>query len=291
MGERAEHNQAPSPPAEADRWYPSSGPPGAMRWLAEAFPANLSAAVSGCLRSPLGVRLTGLARSAARQFVGSLEELTCSYVLSAESQGPDAEASTICLEFAPDLALVLIERLLGGAGGGSRELRPLTATERRVLHRVAEAVAKGLAAAWPGGQKPRLRAEHTCVPSAAGDGVVLVATFELALGDFVGTMRLCAPAGAFGGTILSEPPRRAADVPLEISAGLEGVMVDEADLAGLAEGDLIDTDVAADGEIVVRIGGIPKFAARLGLADRRRVLTITRRLDNGRNIEAQSDAP
>lgn len=81
---------------------------------------------------------------------------------------------------------------------------------------------------------------------------------------------------AFVAADLSQRPQTA---PLELSAALEGITLDQAELAELAEGDIVATDVPADGEVIVRVGGIPKFAARLGTSGGRKLLTIVRRLD------------
>ena len=63
-----------------------------------------------------------------------------------------------------------------------------------------------------------------------------------------------------------------------MTASIEGTELDAADLADLTDGDVIVTDLPTDGEVIVRVGGIPKFAARLQLADGRKTIQITRRL-------------
>jgi flagellar motor switch protein FliM len=60
---------------------------------------------------------------------------------------------------------------------------------------------------------------------------------------------------------------------------VEGVDLSPEELARMEAGDILSTDSDADGEVIVRIDGVPRFAARLGSADGRRAITITRRLD------------
>ena len=67
-------------------------------------------------------------------------------------------------------------------------------------------------------------------------------------------------------------------MPLEVTAAIEGLELDSADLADLAIGDILATEVPLDGEITIRIGGIPKYATRLRVIDGQKVVTITRRL-------------
>ena len=272
---------APPPPAGDEAcWVRSSRPNESLRWLTDEFADSFAAVASSLLRADLKVRLTGAAECSRAHLVQALEELTCTYVVVPDP--PESEGPEICLEFSPAIAMAMIERLLGASAACPLAIsRPLTAVERRVLHRLAKVVAVSLAGAWPGSPRPGFRAELRPIPTTAArsDRRVAAITFELSMGRNVGTMRLCGD-----GEILDEVTRatlrpRTGKAPLELTAALEGVTVDDAELAELAVGDIIATEIDADGEIVIRIGGIPKFAARLGLAGGKKVLTITRRLD------------
>ena len=86
------------------------------------------------------------------------------------------------------------------------------------------------------------------------------------------------------------PQRPTASATLALSAAVAGILIAAQELAGLAAGDIIATDTPADGEVILRIGGIPKFAAKLALADGRRALTITRRLDAQADAKADAKA-
>jgi len=166
---------------------------------------------------------------------------------------------------------------------GSTRRRPLTLPERRVLLRLANLVALSLAAARPapGPAKPdanrgELRADLS-TPAGNPDDRVVVATFELALGGRVGTMRLCG-CGRLTAGAGPAPVRRTASAALEVTASIEAGELDAAELDALADGDVIVTDLPTDGELIVRVAGIPKYAGRLKLADGRRIIEITRRL-------------
>jgi hypothetical protein len=51
------------------------------------------------------------------------------------------------------------------------------------------------------------------------------------------------------------------------------------EISNLAQGDLLVTDVAAGGEVIVTIDGQPRFAGQLGQYNGHRAVTITRKLD------------
>lgn len=291
----------PSPATDDVQWYQSSGRPGELAWLADSFARSFSAAAGGLLRADICTRLAAVGETSRRLFTQAIEEPTCSFSLIPAGALPADSMAVTCLEFSPAIAMALVERLMGGAGNGSPAAsgnsggkfqaesetasttpvpHPLTPTERRVLLHLANLVALSLSVARPGGKAGELRAD-LAPAGGSGDDRVVVATLELSLSGLVGTMRLCG-CGRLAGSVHGNQHKRMSAAPLEVTATIEGLELDWADLAGLAEGDILATEVPVDGEITIRIGGIPKYAARLRIVDGQKVVTITRRLDGGR---------
>jgi len=279
------------------QWYQSSGRPGELAWLADNFARSFSAAAGGLLRADVSTRLAAVTETSRRQFTQAVEEPTCAFSLIPAGAQPADPASVTRLEFSPAIAMVLVERLMGGegdvsplasgnrAGGFAAEpqnapapppQRPLTSAERRVLLHLANLVALTLSVARPGGKSGELRAD-LAPAGGSGDDRVVVATFELSLSGRVGTMRLCG-CGRLAWAARGGAGQRTTAAPLEVTAAIEGLELDSADLADLAVGDILATEVPTGGEITIRIGGIPKYAARLRVIDGRKVITITRRL-------------
>ena len=279
----------PCSPTEDVQWYRSSGRPRELAWLAETFANSFAAAAGGLLRADLTVRLAAVSETTRRQFTRAIEEPTCTMGLVPDS-ADDEQAAATCLEFSPALAMDLVERLMGGRGpsaspgqaGSGRGSdspaphRPLTPAERRVLLHLANLVAICLSAARPGENPCKLRAD-LATPTGDPEDRVVLATFELSLSGRVGTMRLCG-CGRLADCSQAERHRRTVAAPLEVTASIEGTQLDDDDLASLAADDVIVTDLPTDGEVIVRVGGIPKFAARLKVTDGRKTLEITRRL-------------
>ena len=275
-----------TPAAPRDhQWCQSSGRPRELAWLAEGFATSLSAAAGGLLRADLSARLAALSEMSRRQFAQAVEEPTCAFhLVPTGTDDPDPAAIT-CIEFSPAIALTLVERLMGGPCEPTPQAqRPLTPAERRVLMHLANLVAISLSATRPGGTPGSLRADSHPATGGEPDDLVVVATFELSLAGLVGTMRLCA-CGRLGGDdranahAHAKKPRRISTAPLKITAAIDALELDSSELADLDIGDVLATDVPADGEITIRIGGIPKYAGRLRVADGRKIVTITRRLD------------
>lgn len=141
----------------------------------------------------------------------------------------------IALELEPRIAAIVIERVLGGDGEGvAPDPGVLGEVERGVL---AYAIARVLAAGAAG--ELRLAAVVTS-PAAlvvwVGDGVLACASARLRVGDRAGVVRAWMPdelvAWARGGR-----------APQAIEVGRTAIAA--ADLAGLAEGDVVTLDVVA----------------------------------------------
>ena len=49
-------------------------------------------------------------------------------------------------------------------------------------------------------------------------------------------------------------------------------------LSALEIGDVISTDVSVDGEVTVRLAGIPKYIGQLSTVDGKKAITITRKI-------------
>jgi flagellar motor switch protein FliM len=284
LGEQAEPPAAGAAradePAGSERWYASSGRPPAADWLAGAFPTNFAAGASGMMRTDVRVRLTAVASAGRGAPAAQIEEPTCSYALSASAEpGPGEAAVVAIVEFSAGIAAAMVECLLGGTPTATpAPHRALTPAERRALRRLADLAAASLSASRKPADLTGLRARIDMTPMAGpgDDGPLVAAVYELALAGRVGTMKLWGGEDVLGSAPVGR--KRSRPVRLALTVALEGVVVDADDLAALAEGDIVATEVPVDGEVIVRIGGIPKFAARLGTSGQRKTLTITRRL-------------
>ncbi|MFB3890809.1 MAG: FliM/FliN family flagellar motor switch protein [Phycisphaerae bacterium] len=217
------------------------------------------------------------------------------------------------IEITPSIAFPIINCLLGGSSDDPFiPRRPLTAIERRLLARIVERACASLVRAWPGRGAPRLTpiADSGTVPpsgtvpgcSKAGgqsqtagqspavqsavrnpqSEVLLTAGFELGLDRQAGTMRIALAVDLL--PPLASPLRAATAAgpgasPLEVTAALDETTIAAADLARLAPGDILALDTPIDGEVIIRVAGIPKFVGRLGTCNGRRAVTITRRIN------------
>ena len=260
------------------------------------FCSRFSSGLGPMLNLPVQMQLLSLEQQSYEEFRAG-PEAASSFVLAEEPSSPIQEPRAAgCVAVCPELAYVILDRLLGGSHEGAFiPTRPLTGLERALLRRVAALTAASLARAWPT-YPPALGAVDD-PPAALGEPTAIdqepvwAISFSLKVGRHLGTMRLAIPLRwiSWDHCPAAPGPGRGSYHPdgegacqaqgsVELSAAVEGTTIPLEDLAGLASGDVVMTDCPADGEVMVRIAGIPKFLARLGASNGRRAITITRRI-------------
>jgi flagellar motor switch protein FliM len=252
-----------------------------VRSLGEGFASRFSVAASRLLSR--GVKLMPSEtsrRSYAELLPAPRDSAFCYLLASASSPGP------VLLDISPEIAMAVIDGLLSGPGGIYVPQRRPSALERRLFARVAEAAAESLRECWPGQAPLALRPAGEAAAAGtdpAGEDVVVL-TFQMAVECSVGYLRLGVPESMLRGLPAAEAAEGAAPTcqsPLitlvELTAAVEDVTVSAEDLEHLAPGDILATDTAADGDVLVRIGGIPRFLARLLAHSGRRAVAITGR--------------
>ena len=277
--------QAPEPAADLGE---------VLKAIQSAVTGEFCSAISHSLQSPLSARVIGVSSGTLAEFAASVEEPSCCLrVVAGAANGAEAAGSSsppAWMEISPQVAYPILDRLLGGTG---RECyvpnRPLTAIERKLLWRVAEEAIGCIGRSWRSASLAIAGGSiaPAAIPPAEAPEDVLVLKFTLALGRHAGAMRLCLarrllPAAAPEDQYLAGEDRGAhapAGSPLELSVVVQDPAVTAEELAELGKGDILVTDADADGEVIVRVAGIPKFYARLGASNGRRAIRITRRIE------------
>jgi flagellar motor switch protein FliM len=171
-------------------------------------------------------------------------------------------------------AAAMIDVILGGRPyQGASGSRALTAIDRRLLGRVLDRAA-GLVAGIAGIPQPLPRRQVEQMPKPPA---VAALCFDLDIGGAMwlfGDTELC--VGAKSETNGRTP--RAKGGPIELSATLNVSEIADDQLSTLEVGDVIATDVSVEGEIIVRLAGIPKYVGQLSTVDGKKAITITRKI-------------
>ena len=205
------------------------------------------------------------------------------------------------LDFAPSLALVLTDRMLGGVGAMIDPDRPL----REVEHSLVEQVSRILLQEWVENWKTR----ETLIPRLLGnennpkflticdpDEEVKVLKYTATMGDVFDRVQLVLPVkmsdpliqqltadtdvkkkdAASKKNIMPTWNSAYNDVKLHVSAVWDDVEMLSRDLLNFKVGDFLPLNSDSFDKVQVRLADYPKFVGRLGSAGKKSAVEITK---------------
>lgn len=271
--------------SDAPEARPDASPRGeggkSAREVGAAFAGSLAEAAGK--RTPLSctAELIGLSVETQADFCSSMQPNGARMLLRANCGGASSEPVDLLLEIQPAPAFALVEAMLGGPDEGYLPDRPANDTELRLLSRVMIDATEGLLrAVHPQGHGPILvRFEQAPQQPRRPGESVLVVRVELTAGGAKGVLRMAVPP-----EICAEPIGRVrGDNLVQITVDAADADLSDEDLEHLAPGDILMTDLPADGEVSVRVAGIEKFVGKLAAGNGRRAVHITARSRDQKN--------
>jgi flagellar motor switch protein FliM len=256
-----------------------------MQTMHEGFGRNFGASLSALLRTIVELKLTSVDQLTYSEFVFSLENPTCFNLINA----PPLEGQLI-LDINLSLLFPIIDRLLGGGNDPAPPTRrPLTEIELRLVARITDLFCKELKSAWEHVVElqpaiDRVESNPQLVQIVPPNEVVVLSSFELALGEARGMMHLCIPFNSIerinsrlvSNTWVSYGKRSATPESIErigqrlsrsqveVVVELAETTISTSDLIGLQVGDIIGTEQDVGRPLVVSVEGRPKFHALPG---------------------------
>jgi flagellar motor switch protein FliM len=244
-------------------------------------------AMSRGLQRLVEVQLTDVQAMTYSQFAFSRAKPTCFIVL---------QATPLPAPLAIDLSPALLYPILDSLLGGGKHICPLpdrapTELEQRLAQRVVRLLLDELHDAWEpllavnlSIQRVESDAQRVRVVAPGDDVIVLC--FKARVAEQSGVFSLCLPqrairkiidkllvgelAGAEGN---GRQPHSGADT-LELVAYFDAEPVSQVELDNLREGDVLLTDLDADGFVQVSVDGRPTFQARPGALHGRRAVVL-----------------
>ncbi len=274
-----------------------------LQALHEVFGRLLSTQLTTQMRLPVQMDVVSIDQLTYDEFMRSITNPTVVMIYRVMPL-----EGTILFEFNPGTAISIIERLLGGPGRASGRLRELTDIEQTLMTNV---INKGMASfkeAWKNilpTLKPVIQALETnprfvqiCAPS---DSVVVI-SFEIKLGESLGSMRICLPYPTIepvlatmhrqffmsGQARREELPNLSAEIKqtmdqvevrLALLLGYTDITV--RDLMGLQVGDVIQLDSQPSESLPLTVEQTCKYYARPGVLGRQMAAQITALVDEG----------
>jgi flagellar motor switch protein FliM len=263
--------------------------------LHDTFARNTSSSLSAYLRSLVEVRITSVEQLTYGEFMGSV---TAPSTLGVFEMAPLKGGAVIDIN--PTIVFHMIDRILGGQGLASIEVRELTEIERAMVTRIFLKLLADLQQAWlqVGRFEVRLLNLETnpqFVQLTSPNDIAILVTFDVRVGDIDGVMSLCLPFTMlepvlpklmaqrwFGkqGTAEAHAPSREIDdhlmgTALEVRAILDPISMRISALSQLQPGDILPLSWNDKLDVTVEVGGQPRFIGRAGQKQRKRAVEIT----------------
>lgn len=207
----------------------------------------------------------------------------------------------VIFDISPSIAYALIERMLGGKGGGGVDkIRGFTEIEIAILMRIISQMLTYMREPWENvvNVKPTLNAIETnaqFVQIINPTEMVALATFHAKVGEVEGLMNLCIPhmvvepvmdklstkiwfsmieKGTDEETKKSIEERVSeTEAPLIAVLGKVNLMV--SDFLELQVGDVLQLDTPVDGEVKVMVGSLHKFNGKPGVRNKKAAIKVT----------------
>lgn len=252
------------------------------------------------LQTMASISVTSVDQLFYSEYILSVSNPSCLYVFDIE--GTDGSG---IMEVSPQLALCLVERLLGGNADQPRKPRTITPIEQAVMRNVIEHAFADLGTAWNAihdltFRYNRLESEADFVQIAPSSEIVVVVSFDVNIGLNSYMMNLCFPTFALEDVIARlnrqsvtsntgyNPEREKENIRvmrqqlssqfLHVSCELGKATITVRDLLSLKNGDVIKLDTKINQEIQVAIDSKRKLAGRPGTVDGKKAIRVTRTL-------------
>ena len=266
-----------------------------LQTMHEGFGRNLGASLSALLRTMVEVKLTSVDQLTYSEFVFSLENPTCFNLISAAPL-----EGQLILDINPSILFPVIDRMLGGATNSTTPTRrPLTEIELRLVSRITGLFLQEMQHAWEHVLPLQLAVERVesnpqLVQIIPANEVIVLISFELAVGDTRGMMNLCIPFNSIeristklssnSWVSYSKRPvtaesmqrmgNRLATAPVEVVVALAATRITTSDMLGLRVGDIIASEKDVHDSLMVYVEGKPKFLASPGKFKGRKAIQI-----------------
>ncbi|MFN5866583.1 MAG: flagellar motor switch protein FliM, partial [Candidatus Kapaibacterium sp.] len=263
------------------------------------------------LQTAANLTVTAVDQLFYSEYTLTVSNPSCLYVFDIE--GTDGSG---IMQVSPQLALCLVERMLGGPAEKPRKPRSITPIEQSVMRNIIEHALGDLTNAWRSIAElsfrySRMESEADFVQLAPSSEIVVVVSLDVSIGTNVYQMNLCFPTFALEDVITRLNKQSLASSLTYVNAEREkeNVRVMQQQLANqhvavsaelgksditvreflmLKKGDVIRLDTKVNAEILVSIDSKRKLAGRPGGVDGRKAIRITRTLDGEDLLDADT---
>lgn len=275
-----------------------------LRNIHENFAESLSSFLLSKLQSIVNINVISVDQIYYSEYVLSVSNPACLFTF--DINNTDIKG---ILELSAELAIALVDRLLGGNGQGTKQSKAITPIEQKVLMVVVDKVMADLHKAWQivGDYKfdfDRFEPDIDFAQITSQSESVLLISFELFIGEQSYLMNICFATYAFD-TILNKLSNQKFSavrpvkyqgttakkiisnqlyrtlLDLSVEFGTSFITID--DLLGLENGDIIKLNKKIEDEVTIKAKDRVLFMGRVGTVNKHKAVKVTRRVENKDN--------
>ena len=261
----------------------------ALQIVNETFARQFSNVLASTLRAVSQVTLTSVDQLTYDEYIRSTEAPTYLAILSMD---PLPGAGILHLPMA--VAMSAVDRLLGGSGAGTYPSRPLTDIEGGLMRGLTQRVLRELSYAFESlvevdAQLVMQESNPQFAQIAAPTEMVVVATFDMRIGNQAGQATLCLPFSSLQGVLESflgktqfgghgedarslaaqQVAQRLQSASVDVSVAFNPISLPSGDIVSLAPGDVVPLHHRVDEPLTVTVAGVPCQAAVPGRKGKR----------------------
>lgn len=271
-----------------------------IRNIHENFAESLSSFLLSKLQAIVNINVISVDQIYYSEYVLSVSNPACLFTF--EIKNTDIKG---ILELSPELALALVDRLLGGNGTGIKQSKIITPIEQKVLFVVVEKIMQDLCKSWQiiGDYEfviERFEPDIDFAQITSQSESVLLISFELFIGEQSFLMNLCFATFAFD-TILSKMSNQKLSsirpvkyngttaktiitkhlqktlLDVTVEFGSSTISIDE--LMNLEKGDVIKLNKRVGEDLKVKINNKLLFFGQPGVVNKHKAIKINKKME------------
>ncbi|MEI7810917.1 MAG: flagellar motor switch protein FliM [Ignavibacteria bacterium] len=271
-----------------------------IRNIHENFSESLSSFLLSKLQSIVNINVISVDQIYYSEYVLSVSNPACLFTF--DIKNTDIRG---ILELSPELALALVDRLLGGNGTGTKQSKLITPIEQKVLYVVVEKIMVDLRKAWQIIGEYEFIIEHfepdiDFAQITSQSESVLLISFELFIGEQSYLMNLCFATFAFDAILSKMSNQKLSSIRpvkydgttakgiisshlqktilnLVVEFGTTTISINE--LMNLEKGDVIKVNKKIGDELKIRINNKLMFMGQPGIVSKQKAVKISHKID------------
>jgi len=278
--------------------------------LHQNFSRIASSALTARMRTQVAIRVTSVDQGLYEEYIDLLPAQSIINVISLKPV-----EGNILFEFQPELAMVMLDRLLGGTGGSVDPGHELTDIELALVRNLVRTLLDAMKESWVnlaevGPQVEEVSTSPQLVQVAAPLDIVVIVLLEVQVGNRLGTISLCIPhlvleplMHRLSAQVWVVSNRRRTSTPetrahildtvrqatVKVSAVLGETAVSVEELVNLQIGDVLMFGVRGNLGARLHVVDQERFLGEPGLVGGRRAVKITALKSVGREGEPHGD--